>query len=174
MRLNSISALLIALVAVIDASKIARAGNASAPTLPDRQPFGFGSNVTGGGTPTDENTFVVDNVADLRAALQLSTPRTIYVKGELQGTRINETMSADCQYYIDSSNVKNYNFTLYLMAMNETYTDSVKAAVAAGELFDGKDATEYLALLNHQNVTTCPTHSPSIYHDIVQETELWT
>lgn len=134
-----------------------RADNASAPSLPERQPFGFGSDVTGGGTPTGENTFVVDNMMDLRAALKLSTPRTVYVKGELQGNQINETASADCQYYIDSSNVPGYNFTLYLMAMNETYTDAVKAAVTADELFEGQNATDYLSLLNRQNVSLFPS-----------------
>lgn len=94
---------------------------------------------------------------DLRAALKLSTPRTVYVKGELQGNQINETASADCQYYIDSSNVPGYNFTLYLMAMNETYTDAVKAAVTADELFEGQNATDYLSLLNRQNVSLFPS-----------------
>lgn len=162
MLFNYISALLIAPVAAIDALKVTRADNASAPTLPDRQPFGFGSDVTGGGTPTSENTFVVDNMMDLRAALKLTTPRTIYVKGELDGNQINETTTGDCQFYIDSSNVKGYNFTLYLMAMNETYMDAVETAATAGELFENQNATEYLALLKRQNVITSPAQSTSM------------
>lgn len=125
--------------------------DASAPTLPDRKPFGFASMVTGGGTPTPNNTYVVDNMVDFRTAMELETPRTIYVKGELKGSEINETTTGDCQFYIDSSRVPQFNFTLYVMALNSTYTDAVKAAETAGEEFEGKNATEYLALLNRQN-----------------------
>lgn len=137
--------------------------DASSPTLPDRKPFGFGSQVTGGGTPTQNNTYVVDNMMDFRTALGLTTPRTIYVKGELKGSQINETTTGDCQYYIDSSRVPDFNFTLYIMALNSTYTDAVKAAEEAGEEFEGRNATEYLSLLNRQNVsqllhTTQPAH----------------
>lgn len=130
-----------------------RAENASSPALPDRQPFGFGSEATGGGTPTDSNTFVVDNMMDLRTAMELTTPRTIYVKGEITGNQINETTFGDCQWYIDNSNVKSYNFTLYLMAMNETYMAAVKAASAADAEFEGQNATEYLTVLKKQNVS---------------------
>lgn len=132
---------------------LVRADNASTPTLPDRKPFGFGSMVTGGGTPTENNTYIVDNMMDFRTALELTTPRTIYVKGELKGNQINETTNGNCQLYIDSSRVPEYNFTLYIMALNETYTDAVKAAEAAGEEFEGRNATEYLNLLNRQNVS---------------------
>lgn len=90
---------------------------------------------------------------DFRKALTLTTPRTIYVKGELKGSQINETTNGDCQYYIDSSRVPDFNFTLYIMALNSTYTDAVKAAEAAGEEFEGRNATEYLNLLNRQNVS---------------------
>jgi hypothetical protein len=91
--------------------------NVSSPVLPDRQPFGFGTGVTGGGVVTSDNTYIVETMKDLRTALKLATPRTIYVKGEIKGNQINETMSGNCQYYIDTSNVPKYNFTLYLMAM---------------------------------------------------------
>lgn len=127
--------------------------DASAPTLPDRKPFGFASMVTGGGTPTPNNTYVVDNMVDFRTAMELETPRTIYVRGELKGSEINETTTGDCQFYVDSSRVPNFNFTLYVMALNSTYTDAVKAAEAAGEEFEGKNATEYLNLLTRQNVS---------------------
>ncbi|CAN8099678.1 unnamed protein product [Discula destructiva] len=151
MLFNKISYILFALVARTHSFKVVRADNASAPNLPDRQPFGFGAEVTGGGTPTDENTFIVDNMMDLRTALELTTPRTIYVKGEIMGTQVNETTTSNCQYYIDNSNVPGYNFTLYLMAMNETYMDAVEAAAAAAEEFDGQNATEYLNILKRQN-----------------------
>jgi hypothetical protein len=91
--------------------------NVSSPVLPDRQPFGFGTGVTGGGIATSDNTYIVETMKDLRTALKLTTPRTIYVKGEIKGHQINETKSGNCQYYIDTSNVPKYNFTLYLMAM---------------------------------------------------------
>ncbi|KAI1121965.1 pectin lyase fold/virulence factor [Nemania abortiva] len=121
------------------------------PLLPDRRPFGFGAAATGGGTAGGNNTYVVDNTMDLRMVLKMDTPRTVYVKGEIRGSQINETFAGDCQYYIDSSNVPGFNFTLYIMSLNATYTDAVKAAVAANQTFDGRNATEYLALLNHQN-----------------------
>ncbi|KAH6656870.1 pectin lyase fold/virulence factor [Truncatella angustata] len=120
----------------------------STPTLPDRRPFGFAEQVTGGGNGT---VYIVENMMDLRAALTKAEPRTVYVKGEVTGNQINETTYGDCQLYIDTSNVPSYNFTLYVMALNSTYTDAVKAAVAAGEEFEGRNATEYLALLNRQN-----------------------
>ncbi|KAG8165569.1 hypothetical protein KVR01_004121 [Diaporthe batatas] len=143
--------LLLPLTGAVGSRLQALARDAPAPTLPDRKPFGFASMVTGGGAPTPNNTYVVDNMVDLRTALKLETPRTIYVKGELKGSEINETTTGDCQFYIDSSRVPNFNFTLYIMALNSTYTDAVKAAEAAGEEFEGKNATEYLNLLNKQN-----------------------
>ncbi|KAI0432198.1 polysaccharide lyase family 1 protein [Xylaria sp. FL1042] len=121
------------------------------PALPDRAPFGFGAAATGGGEAHENNTYVVDNMMDLRTVLKMEEPRTVYVQGEIQGNQINETFFGDCQYYIDSSNVPDYNFTLYVMALNATYTDAVKAAVAANHTFEGRNATEYLELLNHQN-----------------------
>ncbi|CAJ2506711.1 Uu.00g078970.m01.CDS01 [Anthostomella pinea] len=127
-------------------------GRRQAATLPDRTPFGFGSQATGGGSPAAPNsTYVVDNMMDLRTVLAMDTPRTVYVQGEIIGSQINETAFGSCQYYIDSSNVPEYNFTLYIMAYNTTYTDSVKAAMAADQTFEGRNATEYLTLLNHQN-----------------------
>ncbi|GAP88886.1 putative polysaccharide lyase family 1 protein [Rosellinia necatrix] len=126
-------------------------GRGSVPALPDRRPFGFGAAATGGGVADESNTYVVDNMMDLRSVLKMDTPRTVYVRGEIRGSQINETFSGDCQYYIDSSGVPGFNFTLYVMALNATYTDAVKAAVAAGEPFEGRNATEYLALLNRQN-----------------------
>ncbi|KAI0512801.1 hypothetical protein F5B22DRAFT_293885 [Xylaria bambusicola] len=38
------------------------------------------------------------------------------------------------------------------MALNATYTDAVKAAVATNQMFEGQNATEYLELLNRPNV----------------------
>lgn len=122
----------------------------SEPSLPDRQPFGFAEQVTGGGNGT---VYIVEDMMGLRTALTAAEPRTVYVKGEIKGNQINESTYGDCQMYIDTSSVPNYNFTLYIMALNSTYTDAVKAAVAANETFEGQNATEYLALLNKQNVS---------------------
>ncbi|GAW22722.1 hypothetical protein ANO14919_122650 [Xylariales sp. No.14919] len=121
------------------------------PTLPEREPFGFGAAATGGGVAHENNTYVVDNMMDLRAILKMDSPRTVYVQGQIRGNQVNETFLGDCQYYIDSSNVPGFNFTLYVMSLNETYTGAVKEAVAANETFEGRNATEYLELLNHQN-----------------------
>ncbi|TRX91290.1 hypothetical protein FHL15_007895 [Xylaria flabelliformis] len=121
------------------------------PAIPDREPFGFGIAATGGGVASTNNTYVVDNMVDLRRVLTMDEPRTVYVRGEIRGSQINETFEGDCQYYIDSSNVPGFNFTLYIMALNATYTDTVKAAVEADGMFEGRNATEYLALLNRQN-----------------------
>ncbi|KAI0541830.1 polysaccharide lyase family 1 protein [Xylaria digitata] len=121
------------------------------PVLPEREPFGFGAAATGGGGAHENNTYVVDNMMDLRAVLKLDQPRTVYVQGQIRGNQINETFSGDCQYYIDSSNVPRFNFTLYVMSLNATYTDAVKAAIATNETFEGRNATEYLELLNRQN-----------------------
>lgn len=147
------SVLLFPFTGVVGSRLQALPRDVSAPTLPDRKPFGFASKVTGGGTPTPNNTYVVDNMVDFRTAMELTTPRTIYVKGELKGSEINETTTGDCQFYIDSSRVPEFNFTLYVMALNSTYTDAVKAAEAAGEEFEGRNATKYLNLLTRQNVS---------------------
>lgn len=138
-------------LAQVMVAAVPRSRQDSTPSvLPDRQPFGFAKDVTGGG---DGTVYVVDNMMDLRTALTKAEPRTVYVKGEIKGNQINETFSGNCQFYIDTSNVPNYNFTLYVMSLNSTYTSAVKAAVAANETFEGKNATEYLALLSRQNVS---------------------
>ncbi|KAI0436367.1 polysaccharide lyase family 1 protein [Xylaria telfairii] len=121
------------------------------PALPARAPFGFGAAAIGGGAASQNNTYVVDNMMDLRHVLKIDEPRTVYVRGEIRGSQINETFAGDSQYYIDSSNVPGFNFTLYVMALNATYTGAVKAAATADEMFEGRNATEYLALLSRQN-----------------------
>ncbi|RVD85296.1 uncharacterized protein DFL_003622 [Arthrobotrys flagrans] len=123
----------------------------SPPILPLRFPFGFGKDVTGGGRRDKTNTYLVDNMPDLRTVLSMTGPRTVYVKGEIFGNQINETYFADCQWYIDNSNVKQYNFTLYVQSLNATYVAEVKAAAAANEIIDGRNATELAALLPRMN-----------------------
>ncbi|KAF3910424.1 hypothetical protein ABW20_dc0105428 [Dactylellina cionopaga] len=122
-----------------------------APVLPLRFPFGFGKDVTGGGKPNKTTTYLVDNMPDLRTALSMTGPRTVYVKGEIFGNEINETFSGNCQWYIDTSNVKQYNFTLYIQSLNATYVAEVKAAAAANQIIDGRNATEVAALLPRMN-----------------------
>ncbi|KAK6543337.1 hypothetical protein TWF694_000089 [Orbilia ellipsospora] len=121
------------------------------PVLPLRFPFGFGKDVTGGGKPNSTNTYLVDNMLDLRSVLSMNEPRTVYVKGEIFGNEINETYSADCQWYIDNSNVKQFNFTLYIQSLNATYVTEVKAAAAANQTIDGRNATEVATLLPRMN-----------------------
>lgn len=126
------------------------------PPLPTRSPFGFGSAATGGGEPTENNTYVVDNMVDLRTVLRMSTPRTVYVKGELRGEQIDASGAlADCQYYIDHSTTPQFNFTRYLQSLNTTYMALVKAEAAkeGGGVWEGMNATELVALLGRQNVS---------------------
>ncbi|KAK5636969.1 hypothetical protein RRF57_012681 [Xylaria bambusicola] len=136
----------------------------SKPALPDRAPFGFGGAATGGGVAHENNTYVVDNMMDLRTVLKMEEPRTVYVQGEIVGSQINESFAGDCQYYIDSSRVPNFNFTLYVMALNATYTNAVKAAVFANRKFDGRNARDYLELLNRQNVCFSLLRYENIIH----------
>ncbi|KAB2580595.1 putative pectate lyase A [Lasiodiplodia theobromae] len=146
-----VSSLSLALAAFSSLSYALQPYNGPAPELPDRKPFGFGAAATGGGTPTPNNTYLVDNMPDLRTVLKMETPRTVYVKGEINGNEINETTTGDCQFYIDDSNNPKFNFTLYIMGMNDTYTDQIKAAADAGQQFDGQNATELLDLITRQN-----------------------
>lgn len=148
-----VSSLSLALAAFSSLSYALQPYNGPAPELPDRKPFGFGAAATGGGTPTPNNTYLVDNMPDLRTVLKMETPRTVYVKGEIKGNEINETTTGDCQFYIDDSNNPKFNFTLYVMGMNDTYTDQIQAAADAGQQFEGQNATELLDLITRQNVS---------------------
>ena len=47
--------------------------------------------------------------------------------------------------------MRQFNFTLYILSLNSTYTALVDAAAEAGEPFEGWNATEYRELLGHQN-----------------------
>lgn len=125
--------------------------NGPAPNLPSRKPFGFGSAATGGGEPSPNNTYLVDNMVDLRAVLEMTTPRTVYVQGKIHGNEIDKNTSANCQWYIDHSNAKNFNFTRYVQSLNSTYTDWVKGVAAQNGTIDGMPATELAKLLGRQN-----------------------
>ena len=121
------------------------------PQLRDRSPFGFGKGVTGGGTPTSNSTYLVDNMIDLRTVLKIETPRTVYVKGNIYGNQLPGNMTGNCQYYIDNSTVPKFNFTKYIQAQNTSYMAEVKAAASAGVPFEGQNATDLLSVLNRQN-----------------------
>ena len=123
------------------------------PTLPDRVPFGFGSEATSGGSPGPDSTYLVDNMMDLRTVLSMNSSRTVYVKGEIMGNQLTANTTGNCQYYIDTSRTPDCNFTKYIQSLNETYMATVKVASTAGEEFEGQNATELLTLLNHQNVS---------------------
>ncbi|KAL1741713.1 polysaccharide lyase family 1 protein [Schizophyllum fasciatum] len=117
--------------------------------------FGYARGSTGGSTNASA-IYVVSSLAELKEAAALPYAKTIYVKGTIHGNELPDGSLADCQTYIDStgsdgSAVRQYNFTLYILGMNETYTSLVDAAAEAGEPFEGRNASEYKALLSHQN-----------------------
>ncbi|KAH9899069.1 polysaccharide lyase family 1 protein [Xylariomycetidae sp. FL2044] len=121
--------------------------------LPSRTPFGYAHHVTGGGLPPPANsTYIVSSMPELRAVLQLATPRTVYVNGTIRGSQISTDLNGSCAYYISTSGVPSFDFALYLRSLNATYTSAVRAAAAAGLPFEGyANATAYLDLLSHQN-----------------------
>lgn len=122
------------------------------PKLPSaRAPFGYGSNTTGG-AENKSAVYVVENMMELREALTLDYKRTVYVKGEIDGLEISAGNIANCQWFIDNSRVKQFNFTQYFMSLNATYMTTVADAVAAGKTVDGHNATEYQKLLKKMNV----------------------
>ncbi|KAF9466782.1 polysaccharide lyase family 1 protein [Collybia nuda] len=118
--------------------------------LPLRTPFGFASTSTGG-VGFNSSTYVVTNATDLRVALKLPFPKVVYVNGTIYGNQLDDGSFADCQWYIDTSPVPNYNFTLYVLSLNTTYMSLVADAMAANVTFEGKNATELNILLRKQN-----------------------
>jgi pectate lyase len=63
---------------------------------------------------------------------------------------------ATCQSYIDTTGtagaaIRQFSFERYLLSLNSTYTALVADAAAKNQLFEGKNATEYLALLKKMN-----------------------
>ncbi|TRM55445.1 polysaccharide lyase family 1 protein [Schizophyllum amplum] len=124
------------------------------PDLSDT-PFGYAATSTGGST-NKSAVYIVSTLADLKEAAALPYTKTIYVNGTIHGNELADGSLADCQTYIDTTGSDNtpnrqFNFTLYILAYNETYTALVNAAAEAGETIEGRDATEYAALLKHQN-----------------------
>ncbi|KAI9049851.1 hypothetical protein LZ554_006001 [Drepanopeziza brunnea f. sp. 'monogermtubi'] len=121
------------------------------PALPEnRSPFSYGSLATGGSADPSA-VFLVDNMPDLRTALEMDSPRTVYVKGNITGHEITSGTYADCQWFIENCPTKQFNFTRYVMSLNESYMDSVKLESENGGKVEGMDATEYLELLKKMN-----------------------
>ncbi|KAH8145100.1 uncharacterized protein LAJ45_10880 [Morchella importuna] len=118
-----------------------------------RTPLGFAQHSTGGGLPPAANSsYIVTTMPSLRAALQLPSPKTIYVNGTLHGNTIFDNgTSADCQWYIDHSASPAFNFTMYVLSLNETYVAAVNAAVAANGTWEGGSASEYRVRLGKMN-----------------------
>ncbi|EKD12796.1 uncharacterized protein L3040_006950 [Drepanopeziza brunnea f. sp. 'multigermtubi'] len=126
------------------------------PALPEnRAPFSYGSLTTGGSAADPSAVFLVDNMPDLRTVLAMDSPRTVYIQGNITGNEITSAKDggtyADCQWYIDNSPSKQFNFTRYVMSLNESYMDSVKLESEKGGTVEGMDATEYLELLKRMN-----------------------
>lgn len=124
---------------------------------PNRVPFSYGSLATGGAGADASSIFLVDNMPDLRTALELDRPRTVYVQGNIAGNEItagaNGSTFADCQWYIDDSPVKQFNFTRYVMSLNESFMESVKAESQRGGTIEGMNATEFELLLKEIQVS---------------------
>lgn len=67
------------------------------PIVSLRKPFGFASGSTGG-SGVNSTTYLVTNATDLRTALKLPIPKTIYVKGTIYGNQLDNGTFADCQW----------------------------------------------------------------------------
>ncbi|THV07139.1 polysaccharide lyase family 1 protein [Dendrothele bispora CBS 962.96] len=126
------------------------------PTL-SHQPFGYGGLSTGGSLNTSsESIFIVSNATELKDALALPFAKTIYVNGTINGNELPDGRLATCQDYIDmtgspGADIRNFNFTQYLLSMNTTYTALIDQAIAQNVTFEGMNATEYKTLLSHMN-----------------------
>ncbi|KAK6582061.1 hypothetical protein PZA11_005758 [Diplocarpon coronariae] len=127
-----------------------------APNLPaQRAPFSYGALATGGSSANASSVFLVDNMPDLRVALTLPFPRTVYIRGNISGLEItsaaNGSTYADCQWFIDNGGAKRFNFTRYLMSLNQTYMDGVAAESAKNGTMEGMNAGEFMDLLKRMN-----------------------
>lgn len=136
------------------------------PSLPDRAPFGFGSETTGG---KGGKQYVVTDMLQLREALKMTGPRTVYVKGTIDGSLgqdpvTNKSVKTDCAWYTEKS-IPQFNFTRYVMAWNESYMASVQAAIdqpstsaettANLMVGDGLSLPEWQTLLKNHIVSLC-------------------
>jgi len=125
------------------------------PELPQgRKPFGYGIQATGGAA-NRTNVYIATNMVDLRDALQLNVSRTVYVKGNIDGSvRFNNITGknepTNCNTYIQE-NAPQFNFTQYMMSLNTTYMASLKA-LPLNSTVEGTLATDFIALLEQQVV----------------------
>ncbi|KAK0442157.1 polysaccharide lyase family 1 protein [Armillaria borealis] len=123
-------------------------------TLPQlhHTPFGYGGASTGGST-NKSSIYVVSNHTELREALALPFTKTIYVNGTIEGNQLDNGTLATCEYYTAATSgaSSQFDFILYLLSLNATYISLVEDAISQNVTFEGKNATEYRALLGHQN-----------------------
>ncbi|KAJ7601088.1 polysaccharide lyase family 1 protein [Mycena floridula] len=146
--------LLVALTLLISYVSALTVYDGPIPQLP-HAPFGYGAASTGGSLNASA-TYIVTNASELREAIAVPWSKTIYVKGIINGNELADGTLATCQDYIDMTGadgaaIRSFNFTLYLLSLNTTYTSLVSAAAAQNETFEGMNATDYRALLAHQN-----------------------
>ncbi|KAL0957995.1 hypothetical protein HGRIS_000170 [Hohenbuehelia grisea] len=141
-------------LAVIQGVNGLRTYNGPVPNL-QHSPFGWGGQSTGGSL-NKSATYIVSNSTELREALALPFTKTIYVDGVIHGNQLDNGSFATCETFIATSGspgsaVRQFDFNLYIFSLNSTYLSLVTAAAAANETFEGRNATEYRALLGHQN-----------------------
>ncbi|KAK0496538.1 polysaccharide lyase family 1 protein [Armillaria luteobubalina] len=125
-------------------------------TLPQlhHTPFGYGGASTGGST-NKSSIYIVSNHTELREALALPFTKTIYVNGTIEGNQLdNGTYPQIPSSFHPLINTDRYSRNmriLYLLSLNATYISLVEDAISQNVAFEGKNATEYRALLGHQN-----------------------
>ncbi|KIK58349.1 polysaccharide lyase family 1 protein [Collybiopsis luxurians FD-317 M1] len=124
------------------------------PVLP-HSPFGYGGSATGGSLNTS-SVYIVSNTTELREALALPFSKTIYVNGTINGNELSNGTAATCQDYIDmtgsdGAEIRQFNFTLYILGFNTTYMNMVDQAIADNVTFQGMNATDYKTLIDHMN-----------------------
>lgn len=134
------------------------------PELPKRKPFGFGIATTGGAANASA-VYLVDNMVDLREALQLDYPRTVYVKGLIDGSVImdNSTgklVKTNCDSYIQQA-APQFNFTQYMMSLNTSYMANL-AALPPTDVVEGRSVADFIALLKQQ-VVSCANPDVHIF-----------
>ncbi|KAJ3714457.1 polysaccharide lyase family 1 protein [Lentinula raphanica] len=128
--------------------------NFSPPVLP-HTPFGFGGSAIGG-SDNSSSVYIVSNTTELREALALPFSKTIYVNGTINGNQLPNGSFATCQDYIDmtgepGAEIRQFNFTLYILGFNTTYMSMVDQAISDNATFDGMNATDHKALIDHMN-----------------------
>ena len=143
---------LLAIVGITDGALTTYKGKK--PDLPSRKPFGFGIATTGGAA-NKSAVYVVDNMVDLREALQLNYTRTVYVKGLIDGSVVKDNVTGklvktNCDTYIQQA-APQFNFTQYMMSLNTSYMASLEV-LPQTDVVEGRNVTEFIDLLKQQVV----------------------